>query len=83
VLRNDVDHPADTDSIIEFELTVESEDKAALDTVPAGFPLDPTRQVHTKHDRPGIAYRRALSELVSAADDNVREPAGLAAIDPA
>ena len=66
VLRNDVDRPADTDTIIEFELTVEHEDKATLDTVPAGFPLDPGRQVHIKHDRPGIAYRRALRELVAA-----------------
>ena len=29
---------------------------------PAAFLLDPTLQAHTKHDRPGIAYRHALAD---------------------
>ncbi len=65
VLRNDVDEPADTDAVIEFERTVELEDKAVLDTLPAGFPLDPKLQVHSRHDRPGLAYRRALRRFVA------------------
>jgi phenylpropionate dioxygenase-like ring-hydroxylating dioxygenase large terminal subunit len=61
VLRNDVDDPADAAEIVDFELTVEHEDKAVLDTVPGGFPLDPRLQTHTRHDRPGVAYRQALA----------------------
>ena len=65
VLRNDVADPADRQAIIDFELSVELEDKAVLDTLPAAFPLDPKLQSHTKHDRPGIAYRHALADFLA------------------
>jgi phenylpropionate dioxygenase-like ring-hydroxylating dioxygenase large terminal subunit len=65
VLRNDLDDEADVSRIVAFELGVEAEDKAVLDTVRAGFPLDPRLQTHTRHDRPGIAYRNALRDLLS------------------
>lgn len=64
VLRNDVDDPASVSGIVEFERRVELEDKAMLDTLPAEFPLDPRAQAHSSHDRPGIAYRRALAEIL-------------------
>jgi phenylpropionate dioxygenase-like ring-hydroxylating dioxygenase large terminal subunit len=67
VLRNDVDEPAETRAIIDFELNVEREDAAVLRTLPAEFPLDPRAQVHLAHDRGGIAYRRALARLVDTA----------------
>lgn len=66
VLRNDVGDDADVRRIIEFELAVEAEDKAVLDSVPAAFPLDPRLQTHIRHDRPGLAYRAALRELLAA-----------------
>lgn len=69
VLRNDVDDPADAEAVIAFELGVEREDKSILDTVPAAFPLDPTLQTHTQHDRPGIVYRLALADLLAARRD--------------
>ena len=47
------------------ERAVELEDKAVLETLPAAFPLDPRLQAHTKHDRPGIAYRHALSDFLA------------------
>ena len=65
VLRNDLAGAADRQSIIDFELAVELEDKAVLETLPATFPLDPRLQAHTRHDRPGIAYRHALSEFLA------------------
>jgi phenylpropionate dioxygenase-like ring-hydroxylating dioxygenase large terminal subunit len=65
VLRNDIENAADTDEVIRFELTVELEDKAVLDSIPAGFPVDARRQTHTRHDRPGIAYRSALTDLLT------------------
>lgn len=65
VLRNDLAGAADRQSIIDFELAVELEDKAVLETLPAAFPLDPRLQAHTRHDRPGIAYRHALSEFLA------------------
>ena len=65
MLRNDVADPADRQAIIDFELSVELEDKAVLDTLPAAFPLDPKLQAHTKHDRPGIAYRHALTAFLT------------------
>ena len=65
VPRNDVAEPADRQAIIDFELSVELEDKAVLDTLPAAFPLDPKLQAHTKHDRPGIAYRHALADFLT------------------
>ncbi|MEO1064627.1 MAG: Rieske 2Fe-2S domain-containing protein [Actinomycetota bacterium] len=71
VLRNDVNDPQPAEAIVEFELAVEREDRAILDTIPAGFPLDPRLQAHVKFDRPGIAYRHALAEHVGH-----REPEG-------
>ena len=65
VLRNDLADSVDRQAIIDFELAVELEDKAVLDTLPAAFPLDPTLQAHTKHDRPGIAYRHALTDFLA------------------
>lgn len=65
VLRNDLAGTADHQTIIDFELAVELEDKAVLETLPAAFPLDPRLQAHTRHDRPGIAYRHALSEFLA------------------
>ena len=65
VLRNDLAAAADCRSIIDFELAVELEDKAVLETLPATFPLDPRLQAHTRHDRPGIAYRHALSDFLA------------------
>ena len=38
---------------------------AVLETLPAAFPLDPRLQAHTKHDRPGIAYRHALTDFLA------------------
>ena len=64
VLRNDVDDPADTRAIIDFELNVEHEDAAVLSTLPAEFPLDVRAQCHLAHDRAAIAYRRALARLI-------------------
>ncbi|MEM8745628.1 MAG: hypothetical protein AAGF91_02915, partial [Actinomycetota bacterium] len=64
VLRDDLDEPDPVDEIVDFELTVEQEDRAILDTVPGGFPLDPRLQSHIKHDRPGIVYRQALGAHV-------------------
>ena len=55
----------DRQSVIDFELAVELEDKAVLETLPAAFPLDPRLQAHTKHDRPGIAYRHALTDFLA------------------
>ena len=46
-------------------MAVELEDKAVLETLPAAFPLDPRLQAHTKHDRPGIAYRQALTDFLA------------------
>ena len=65
VLRNDLAGPIDRQAIIDFETAVELEDKAVLETLPAAFPLDSRLQAHTKHDRPGIAYRQALSEFLT------------------
>ena len=65
VLRNDLAGSTDTQSVIDFEMAVESEDKAVLETLPPEFPLDPRLQVHTKHDRPGIAYRQALADFLA------------------
>lgn len=64
VLRDDRDDPADDDVVRRFELTVEDEDRAMLETLPAGFQLDPRALAHTAHDRPGIEYRRALAALL-------------------
>ena len=65
VLRNDLADSIDRQSVIDFEMAVELEDKAVLETLPAAFPLDPTLQAHTKHDRPGIAYRHALTDFLT------------------
>lgn len=65
VLRDDVDDPADDEAIRRFELTIEHEDRAVLESLPAAFELDPAALVHTAHDRAGIAYRRALADLVA------------------
>ena len=65
VLRNDLAGSIDRQSVIDFELAVELEDKAVLETLPATFPLDPRLQAHTKHDRPGIAYRHALTDFLA------------------
>ena len=65
VLRNDLADSIDRQSVIDFELAVELEDKAVLETLPAAFPLDPRLQAHTKHDRPGIAYRHALTDFLA------------------
>ena len=65
VLRNNLDESINAQAIIDFEMAVESEDKALLETVPTEFPLDPHLQVHTKHDRPGIAYRQALAAFLT------------------
>jgi hypothetical protein len=43
---------------------IEHEDAAVLRTLPPAFPLDIRRQRHTRHDRPGIEYRRALADLI-------------------
>jgi hypothetical protein len=72
VLRNDLDDPADTEAVTDFELAVEAEDKAVLDTIPAGFPLDPRLQTHIKYDRPGVAYRQALADLVNGSGGSGR-----------
>jgi phenylpropionate dioxygenase-like ring-hydroxylating dioxygenase large terminal subunit len=64
VLRSDVDQPGDDGAIVGFESAVEAEDAVVLATLPAAFPLDPLAQVHLKHDRPGIEYRRALADLL-------------------
>ena len=64
VLRNDLADSIDRQAIIDFEMAVELEDKAVLETLPAAFPLDPRLQAHTKHDRPGIAYRQALTDFL-------------------
>jgi phenylpropionate dioxygenase-like ring-hydroxylating dioxygenase large terminal subunit len=64
VLRDDCDDPADDEVVRRFELTVEHEDRAMLETLPAGFQLDPRALAHTAHDRPGIEYRRALAALL-------------------
>ena len=65
VLRNDLADSIDRQSIIDFEMAVELEDKAVLETLPEAFPLDPRLQAHTKHDRPGIAYRHALTDFLA------------------
>ena len=65
VLRNDLADSIDRQAIIDFEMAVELEDKAVLETLPAAFPLDPTLQAHTKHDRPGIVYRHALTDFLT------------------
>ena len=65
VLRNDLADSIDRQAIIDFETAVELEDKAVLETLPAAFPLDPRLQAHTKHDRPGIAYRQALTDFLA------------------
>lgn len=64
VLRDDRDAPADDEAVRRFELTVEYEDRAMLEMLPAGFQLDPRALAHTAHDRPGIEYRRALAALL-------------------
>ena len=61
MLRNDLAGSIDRQSIIDFELAVELEDKAVLETLPAASPSTPDSKAHTKHDRPGIAYRHALA----------------------
>ena len=65
VLRNDLADSIDRQAIIDFEMAVELEDKAVLETLPAAFPLDPRLQAHTEHDRPGIAYRHALTDFLA------------------
>ena len=65
VLRNDVTDTFDRQAIIDFEMAVELEDKAVLETLPAAFPLDPKLQTHTRHDRPGIVYRQALADFLA------------------
>lgn len=67
VLRDDRDDPADDEVVRRFELTVEHEDRAMLEKLPAGFQLDPRALAHTAHDRPGIEYRRALVALLDRA----------------
>jgi vanillate O-demethylase monooxygenase subunit len=67
VLRDDRDDPADEHSVRRFELTVEHEDRAMLEKLPAGFQLDPRALAHTAHDRPGIEYRRSLAALLDRA----------------
>ncbi len=66
VLRKEID-VADPERVRAFELAVEAEDKRMLDRIPASFPLDPRLQAHLKHDRAGIAYRRALASLLGRA----------------
>ena len=44
--------------------------RSALDRCPHRWaqlskPLDPRLQAHTKHDRPGIAYRQALTDFLA------------------
>ncbi|MFN8020350.1 MAG: aromatic ring-hydroxylating dioxygenase subunit alpha [Acidimicrobiales bacterium] len=68
VLRSEVE-PADPGRVREFELAVEAEDRSMLDLIPPEFPLDPRAQVHLKHDRAGIAYRRALAALLGHLPD--------------
>ena len=63
VLRTDTEADASAADIIAFERAVELEDAGVLSTLPAGFPLDVTRQVHTRYDRPGIELRRAYTDL--------------------
>ena len=58
--------PSTGRAIIDFEMAVELEDKAVLETLPAAFPLDPRLQTHSKHDRPGIAYRHALADFLAS-----------------
>lgn len=67
VLRDDRDAPADDEAVRRFELTVEHEDRAMLEKLPAGFQLDERALAHTAHDRPGIEYRRALAALLDRA----------------
>ena len=65
VLRNDITDAVDRQTVIDFEMGVELEDRAVLETLPAAFPLDSRLQTHSKHDRPGIAYRHALSDFLT------------------
>lgn len=69
VLRNDLSASIDRQSVIDFELAVELEDKSVLETLPAAFPVDPRLQAHAKHDRTGIAYRHALTGFLASQND--------------
>ena len=69
VLRNDARR---TDAVpvadvVVYERRIEAEDAAMLALLPVPFPLDPHSLVHIRHDRPGIALRRAWRGLLDHA----------------
>ncbi len=63
VWRND-DFSVDPEEIIAFDRAIGAEDKAMLEQVPGTLPLARTGLVSVQADKPSVAWRRQLAELL-------------------
>jgi phenylpropionate dioxygenase-like ring-hydroxylating dioxygenase large terminal subunit len=66
VLRNDAEAARPSADIVKFDAQVWDEDRAVLEPAAVnGYPLDLTKQVHLRFDRPTIEYRRMLADVIT------------------
>jgi len=68
--RNDSEQDAPAEQVAKFDRSVIAEDRRMLESCDPNFVLSPVLLAHMMLDRPGIAMRRVLSDLISKHDPN-------------
>jgi phenylpropionate dioxygenase-like ring-hydroxylating dioxygenase large terminal subunit len=58
------DHDVPADEVLAFDRAIGAEDRAMLERIPGGLPLDSTATVSVRSDRLSVEWRRRFADLV-------------------
>lgn len=69
-IRNDTEEDAPAANVAKFDSTVAAEDRRILESCDPNYPLETGQEVHMRLDRPGLAMREYLKDLILKHDPN-------------